>query len=193
MMEGIYFHWFSWIFCVIVLFFMPKSKYRTYLIYWIFISIMLANLYITIGTYTISLSFIVIFFGAFLSFSVLKGTFYHIIASFIIMIGYAGILLLEKNAPIWIFGPRYLVISVLSVLLIIVLSNDFYPRVMTALVGLCSGEALYSLIIINYHLPKTLGELAFMDSMLITIFLLLLVSQYQKIKQRFKIFIKNHS
>src|SRR5690625_3560107 len=114
MMDGVLFHWISWIFCVIILFFMEKGKRRTYFSYWVLSSIILVNQFITVDTYTVSLSFIIILLGSFLGLASLNTPLYHLIVSFIMMIGYAGVLLIEKNAPIWIFGPRYLTLAIRS-------------------------------------------------------------------------------
>ncbi|MBU5466577.1 hypothetical protein KQI49_07000 [Virgibacillus sp. MSJ-26] len=184
MMDGILFHWISWIFCVIILFFMKKGKRRTYFSYWVLISIILVNQFITIDMYTISLSFIIIFLGSFLGLASLKKPFYHLIVSFIMMIGYAGVLLIEKNAPIWIFGPRYLTLAIMSFILVTTLTKGFYSKTMVTLVGLSSGEVLYNLIVSNYFSPKTFGELEFMDTLLLTLFLLFLLNQYQRVKHR---------
>lgn len=191
MMDGVLFHWISWIFCVIILFFMEKGKRRTYFSYWVLISIILVNQFITVDTYTVSLSFIIILLGSFLGLASLNTPLYHLIVSFIMMIGYAGVLLIEKNAPIWIFGPRYLTLAIMSSILIATLTKDFYSKVMVTIVGLSSGEMLYSLIVSNYFSPKTFGELEFMDTLLLTLFLLFLLNQYQRIKRRLKTLI-NH-
>src|SRR5699024_10393786 len=163
---------------------MKKGKRRTYLSYCVLISIILVNQFITIDMYTISLSFIIILLGSFLGLASLKKPFYHLIVSFIMMIGYAGVLLIEKNAPIWIFGPRYLTLAIMSFILVTTLTKGFYSKTMVTLVGLSSGEVLYNLIVSNYFSPKTFGELEFMDTLLLTLFLLFLLNQYQRVKHR---------
>lgn len=190
-MDGIIFYWFSWIFGVIVLFFMTKNQRRTFFSYWIFASLILANQYITFGTFTMSLGYILIFFGAFLNLTSFTRPFYHLFISFIIMIGYSGVLLLEKSAPVWMVGPRYLIIPVLGAYIISLLSKEYYPRLMAAIVGLCSGDFLYNVIVGNYRLTRTLGELSFMDIMLMTTFLLFIEHLYQRMKQRVKFFLLN--
>lgn len=193
MLDGVFFYWFSWIFCVIIVFFMKKGMQRTYLLYWVLTSIMLVNQFINIDSYTLSVGFIVTFWGAFIGLASLGRTIYHLVISLVIMIGYAGLLLIEVNAPIWVFIPRYLLIAGTCTVLISILTKDFYSRVMTTLVGLSSGEILYNFITANYFFPSVIGDLAFMDIMMIIVFLLFLMYQYQQLKYQLTVYLKYQS
>jgi len=193
MLDGIFFYWLSWIFCVIILFFMKKGMLRTYLLYWILISIILANQFITIDAYTLSIGFIVTFCGSFLGLASLRRTIYHLVISLVMMIGYAGMLLIEVNAPIWVFVPRYLLIAGTCTILISILTKDFYSRIATTLVGLSSGEILYNFITANYFFPNIIGDLAFMDIVMITVFLLFLMHQYQQLKYQLTVYLNYQS
>jgi len=194
MTEGVLFYWFCWIFCVITLFFLEKNKARTFFSFWILISIICSNQYIKIDYYySVSLTFIILYIGSLVIFSKLSNKIYHFIASFTMMIGYVGLLLFEKNSPIWLIGPRMLLISVITSVLISFLSKNFYSRLAIGLVGMCSGEILYSIILVNYHMPKPIGEFVFLDTVLLTLFILFILKQFQHVKEWIKIVITKYT
>ena len=193
MTEGVLFYWFCWIFCVITLFFLKKNKARTFFSFWILISIICSSQYIKLDYYSVSLAFIIIYIGSFVIFSNLSNKIYHFIASFTMMIGYVGLLLFEKNSPIWLIGPRMLLISIMTSILISFLSKSFYSRLAIGLIGMCSGEILYSIILGNYHMPKPIGEFVFLDTLLLTLFMLFVLKQIQHVKEWIRIFITKYT
>src|SRR5699024_5511924 len=195
MTEGVLFYWFCWIFCVITLFFLGKNKGRNFFFFWIFISIFYLNPYINIVSfyYICSLTFIIFFLGMLVIFSKLINKIYLFIASFTMMIGYVCLLLFEKDSPIWLIGPRMLLISVITSILISFLSKNFYSRLVIGLVGMCSGEILYSIILVNYHMPKPIGEFVFLDTVLLTLFILFILKQFQHVKEWIKIVITKYT
>src|SRR5699024_2018594 len=103
-----------------MLFFLEKNQARSFFSFCILISIICSNQYIKIDYYyyIVSLTFIILSIGSLVIFTKLSNKIYHFIASFTMMIGYVGLLLFEKNSPIWLIGPRMLLISVITSILL---------------------------------------------------------------------------
>lgn len=193
MIPGVLFYWIGWMFCIIILFFIKKSKLRTFFAFWLLLVIFCSNQWVGIQSYNISIAFIMIYIGSFLLFSKFKSKFYYFFVSFTIMIGYTGLLLLENNSPIWLFAPRILLISVSMALLIMCLTKHFHARLITGVIGICSGELLYNLILADYHMSRPIGELAYFDLVLLTLFIILALRQVDLIKQWMKGIAKKYS
>ncbi|SHF57213.1 YphA family membrane protein [Ornithinibacillus halophilus] len=171
-MEGLYFYWFSWIFWVVVTFFMKKNNARTMLSYWILLCITLSNVYISIDVFHVSVTIIILLIGGFVIFTQLPNTIYHLFTSLTLMIGYTSFLIWESQAPIWLFMPREILLPLMLVALICILTYKFYYRLSIALIGICSGEFLYSFLLSSYYFSHTIGEKHFFDTLFIAVFLL---------------------
>ncbi|MFS0672686.1 hypothetical protein AB1K81_05730 [Ornithinibacillus sp. 179-J 7C1 HS] len=112
-------------------------------------------------------------------------------SAFTIMIGYASLLIWETNAPVWIFMPRLLIIPIICVLLTVILTKRFISRITISLIGLCSGEFLYSLLLTNYSITKTIGGLMFLDTLFVVLFIIVIITAVQLGKERVSLFLFN--
>ncbi|WP_157052486.1 YphA family membrane protein [Ornithinibacillus contaminans] len=180
MMDGIYFYWFSWVFWVIVTFLMPKGKRRTILALWLLVAIIFSNLYVTIGSLAFSVTYLIIFTGAFISLARHNRVGLHIFSGFTIMIGYTSILIWETHAPVWLFMPRLLLIPMICVALVSIISSTMISRLIISTLGLCGGELLYSVLLANFSIQQTIGEFVFLDTLLVMLFLLVLMELLRK-------------
>ncbi|WP_412975661.1 hypothetical protein [Ornithinibacillus sp. 179-J 7C1 HS] len=190
-MDGIFYYWFSWILWVILTFFMPKNKNRTIYSVWILITIIFSNVYITSDYLEISIAYLSIIIGGFILLSTLKRKGILLFSAFTIMIGYASLLIWETNAPVWIFMPRLLIIPIICVLLTVILTKRFISRITISLIGLCSGEFLYSLLLTNYSITKTIGGLMFLDTLFVVLFIIVIITAVQLGKERVSLFLFN--
>src|SRR5699024_12285863 len=93
---GYIFFWMSWIFWVIITFFMDKTRRRTYLAILLLIAIAGANTYISLKQQQISLSFLFITGGAFLMHGKRQRWKHHLFLSITITVGYTALLLWEQ-------------------------------------------------------------------------------------------------
>lgn len=188
LIDGVLFYWIAWFFCIIVLFFMKKNNWRHFLAFWLLLSIICANHYVDLNGYRLSLTFIIIYIGSFIVFTTLNHKAYHLFSAFTVMIGYVSFLLLENNSPIWLFAPRIILLSFMTTMIIILLTKHLYPRLMTGLVGICSGEMLYHLIVANYQMLEPVGEFVFFDTLLLILFFIFVIHLGAMVNRK----IKNH-
>jgi len=189
---GYIFFWMSWIFWVIITFFMDKTRRRTHLAILLLMAIAGANTYISIKQQQISLSFLFIIGGAFLMHGKSQKWKHYMFVSITIMIGYTAILLWEKISPIWMIIPEYLLIPFMCGMIIIVLIKDFYQRLMTGLLGICAGELLHKLILSSYHLQQPIGDLRFLDQLIILVIILYVNDLMQRISMSFVTFARSY-
>lgn len=184
MIDGLIFFWLGWFLWIIVTFLIRKSKQRTNLACWILLTLLCSNIYFTIESYHISLTFLILLGGAILLLARLPRFMYHIFISFTIMIGYAAMLLWEKNTPVWLFLPRFILIPLISVIMINMLARGVHNRLVTGLLGISAGELIYSIILSGYDLQEAIGEMGFLDNLMVTIVLIVFLDILQKGKYK---------
>ncbi|MEN2766165.1 YphA family membrane protein [Ornithinibacillus xuwenensis] len=189
-MEGVYFYWFCWLFWIVITFLMPKSKKRTVLAVWLLVIITVSNLYLSFNYIEISMSFLLIIVGSFISISLLSRIGFSIFSAFTIMIGFTSLLIWEAHAPVWIFMPRLLIIPIICVLLITFIAKGLQKRMTLVTLGLCGGEFLYSVMVSRFSIRQTIGEREFLDTLLIVLFILVCLEVIQKGREKFILVIR---
>ncbi|CDQ39791.1 YphA family membrane protein [Virgibacillus salexigens] len=180
MSSGLLFYWFSWMLWIIIVFMMKKNQMRSYLSFAILIIIISANVILSFQIYTVSLSYLGLVITAVLWMIQLQHLAYLLFASFTLSIGYAGILLWEKNAPVWIIMPRVILISFAIILLIVLCTKYTKERFAICLTGLTFGELMYSLTMSSYGFPEIIGDLQFFDILLFVIVIILILDILQR-------------
>ncbi|MDY0405690.1 hypothetical protein P5G51_010055 [Virgibacillus sp. 179-BFC.A HS] len=158
MQEGVYFFWFSWIFWVLLAFFMPASKINTCMRIWTLLAIAFANLYMNVAEFGISVTFLVLFAGGFMLLSQLPNKIYHLFAALVIMIAYDSILMWEHEVPIWLIVPRPLFFTVCMLALLLVMIDEFRNRLAVIITGVCAAELFYAVMMFSYQIPYTAGS-----------------------------------
>src|SRR5690625_321800 len=103
MSSGLLFYWISWILLIGILFFMKKNMNRKILAYWVIFVIICSNLYMTIGYYSISVAFLLIFIGSAIWLILLPRFMYQLLCSFTVAVLYAAIHFWLTIAPVWLF------------------------------------------------------------------------------------------
>lgn len=171
---------------------MKRTKQRTIFSYWLLLIIAFSNKYLAIAWLDISLTFIIIFIGGFLLFTQLPNKFFNLFVSFTVMIAYTSFLIWEKQAPVWIIMPRVIFIPFLFVILITFLVKGFYQRLVVALIGLCDGELLYSVMMANYLISEIVGESTFLDSFFSLIILLILLELISQLRLKITCYIRHN-
>src|SRR5699024_11557768 len=104
---------------IIIFFFMEKSKKRTMLTIWLLFIITFSSTYMNFHIAQVSLSMIIIIFGAFIYLSEAPFSFLSLFKAFTFMIFYCGLFLLQVVAPVWFFLSGFFIIPVLVVFLLI--------------------------------------------------------------------------
>jgi hypothetical protein len=171
-MEGLIFYWISWMVWIMATFFMDRNnKYRFLLSAWILFFIMLSpwtlkifNVETGIGGLFLLVS-LYIFAGRLKKLSKL----YFLFCAFILMMAYVTFHLFELFDPVWVIFPRNWMLSVLLVYLAVLLQKNRMLRLPLILLGSIQGEVLYALILNQFSFPYTIGSLAFLDIMAISV------------------------
>ncbi|MCS0672257.1 hypothetical protein [Cytobacillus firmus] len=171
-MEGLIFYWISWMVWIIATFFMDRNnKYRFLLSAWILFFIMLSpwtlkifNVETGIGGLFLLVS-LYIFAGRLKKLSKL----YFLFCAFILMMAYVTFHLFELFDPVWVIFSRNWMLSVLLVYLAVLLQKNRMLRLPLILLGSIQGEVLYALILKQFSFPYTIGSLAFLDIMAISV------------------------
>ncbi|MBP1949553.1 YphA family membrane protein [Virgibacillus litoralis] len=171
--SGLIFYWFCWVIWIVVTFFMKKDKRRAFLACWILLLILFSNLHFSINFYQISVSFLVFLGGTLLLHVKLPRLIFHSLISFIVSIGYIGMVICINITPLRLFFPQLITISLFLVILIMLLTNGLLNRLGTGLFGIACGEIVYSMIMADYSIPKTVGDMEFFDCVLIVTAILL--------------------
>ncbi|WP_042145699.1 hypothetical protein [Paucisalibacillus sp. EB02] len=183
-MVGIYFYWICWLLWVMVTFLLPRDKARTVLAIWILLTLIVSNLYISIDGYEFSISYLFIVLGGFVLLAKLSQKGLQIFSTITIMVGFTSLLIWEANAPVWIFMPRLIIIPMICVILTMMVNKHFINRITISIIGLCSGEFLYNLLLSNYSITHTIGDHNFLDMLCITLFLLISIELLRKVKDK---------
>ena len=171
-MEGLIFYWISWMVWIMATFFMDRNnKYRFLLSAWILFFIMLSpwtlkifNVETGIGGLFLLVS-LYIFTGRLKKLSKL----YFLFCAFILMMAYVTFHLFELFDPVWVIFSRNWMLSVLLVYLAVLLQKNRMLRLPLILLGGIQGEVLYALILNQFSFPYTIGSLAFLDIMAISV------------------------
>src|SRR5690606_30585591 len=71
--------------------------------------------------------------------------------------------------PVWVMFSRKWMLSVLLVYMAVLLQKNRMLRLPLILLGGIQGEVLYAIIIKSFSFPYTIGSLAFLDIMAISI------------------------
>lgn len=182
--SGYIFLWTSWLLWIIVTFFMSKTRRRAYLATWILLSIIGSNSFFIVEGFHISYAYFILIGGALLMHGKCPRWTYNLFISFTIMIGYTAILLWEYTSPIWMVIPRFILIPLLCSCMIFILIKGFYNQLMTGLLGLCAGELLYSLMLSSYFINRPIGDVHFLDHLLIVISSIFLIHIIQHMRAR---------
>lgn len=171
--HGLIFYWISWILWIIVTFLMKRGKMRIYFATWILLAIGISNIQITIDKYVVSLLVLILLVGSIILFKPFFNKVIYLYIPFTVMVGFTAILLLEQGIPIWFFLPTQLFIPLICTLIIMFLVRNIYRQLISGILGIVSGEVVYSLILSGYGFQKTIGDPVFFDHILITIFLII--------------------
>ncbi|WP_404452860.1 hypothetical protein LG329_01700 [Virgibacillus necropolis] len=171
MTSGLLFYWFSWLLWIYVTFVMKKGKGRTLFAFWILLIINGSSIYITILDYKFAISYLFLAIGSLVMLANSRRLIYHLFSSLTIMILYMAIMLWENYFPIWMMVSKIFISPLIIVFIIVLISKGFYSRVSIALLGISSGETMYSFILSSYAIREPIGGYVFFDSVMIIVFL----------------------
>lgn len=192
MNDGALFFWLCWILWIIVTFFMARGKCRTRFGIWILLTIIFSDFYVTVGNIFISLSFLIVLSGSMLLLIPNKNLIYHLFSSFTITVGYAAMLLWEKNAPVWIIFPRPIILSIITVILVMILTKIFNFRLGIGLLGMSAGEMIYSLTLSSYGFYEPIGQIYFFENAIMTVVIITILAILRRWKHKVISLIENY-
>lgn len=187
MNEQFMFYWFHWLFIIIAYFFMAKTRMRLFILIWIFCIIVCSPFHLTIMSgIQVSVSYIILFIGAFLLFAQFSFSVLEWLYIFTLMIGYVSLLIWEVITPVWFF-----ISSILLIPFIISILTGFYihslkKQIALVTVSMAVGHAVFGFILVSYHLQTELIELTFfiLLSMTITFLLTISIIRYLFVKMK---------
>jgi len=157
---------------------MEKSKKRTMLTIWLLFIITFSSTYMNIHIAQVSLSMIIIIFGAFIYLSEAPFSFLPLFKAFTIMIFYCGLLLWQVVAPVWFFLSGYFMIPVLVVFLLILLSRRLQNVYAYTLLGISFGQLLFDVLLHKYLFQEKIGTTAFFIQITLVILLVIAIRSY---------------
>lgn len=172
-MEFAYFYWFSWISWIVVTFFWKKTKVQRLVSWLILVVIIFANVYITVFSYKINVSYLLLLVVSIFIMTKVKRKFFHcLIASLSIVALSTGIRLFYLYDPIIIlFHPAWM-LSMIIFFCMILLLKDRQTRIPLFLVSTCLSELVYSLFLANIYGAQTMGSSFFLTTTMITVLFL---------------------
>lgn len=173
MTNGLLFFWFSWLLWIYVTFVMKKNQIRTLLGFWILLTIGGSSTYVTILGYNLTLSYLILTFGAIIILAQCRRLFYHLFSSLTIMVLYMGVMLWENYFPIWMILSKTFVSPFIIVFITVLITKGFYNRLSITLLGISSGELMYSFILSSYSIREPIGGYTFFDCVMVILFLLI--------------------
>ncbi|GER66035.1 hypothetical protein BpJC7_06340 [Weizmannia acidilactici] len=89
--------------------------------------------------------------------------FYRLAGVWIVMTGYAGLLLFEMYDPVWILADRTFCYSILLFILVHLIFDSPLTGIATAVIGTAQGEIIYSLILMKWGFSQTAGAPPYLD------------------------------
>src|SRR5699024_8970814 len=152
---------------------MEKSKKRTMLTIWLLFIITFSSTYMNIHIAQVSLSMIIIIFGAFIYLSEAPFSFLSLFKAFTIMIFYCGVLLWLVVVPVLFFLSGYFMIPVLVVFLLILLSIRLQNVYAYTLLGISFGQLLFDVLLHKYLFQEKIGTTAFFIQITLVILLVI--------------------
>lgn len=171
-MEGLIFFWISWMVWIMATFFMDRNnKYRFLLSAWILFFIMLSPWTLKIFNVETSIGGLFLLISLYIFAGRLKklSKFYFLFCAFILMMAYVTFHLFELFDPVWVIFSRNWMLSFLLVYMAVLLQKNRMLRLPLILLGGIQGEVLYALILKQFSFPYTIGSLAFLDIMAISV------------------------
>ncbi|MBX9972843.1 hypothetical protein [Cytobacillus firmus] len=171
-MEGLIFYWISWMVWIMATFFMDRNnKYRFLLSAWILFFIILSPWTLKILNVETSIGGLFLLISLYIFAGRLKklSKFYFLFCAFILMMAYVTFHLFELFDPVWVIFSRNWMLSVLLVYMAVLLQKNRMLRLPLVLLGGIQGEVLYALILKKFSFPYTIGSLAFLDIMAISV------------------------
>lgn len=160
-MEGVIFLFSTWGMWIVSTFIVErKVPYRVHLAALALLLIILFDLNVQIFSMTISAPACLLLLIGYVYTSMLSAgkKFYMIFSVLIIMMGYAGFLMLEMYDPIWlIVDRRIILLFFIFVVAYFLFPHSFLSRLVFVLLGMVQGEILFSFILASWHIPYLVG------------------------------------
>ncbi|MGD6815741.1 YphA family membrane protein [Metabacillus sp. 113a] len=166
-MEGIYFYWIAWCLWIGVTFIMQKSNRRTFLSYFLLLLIIWAGFAVKLPIGELSPAYLMLLLAGFgMAAHYRMNGLKLMLCSMGLGAGYAGLKLMQLYDPVWF------TISPAGILLIVcfcaagVLGKLVFEKLPVFLIGCCTGELLYEIIIYPISGSVQIGQPAFLDFIL---------------------------
>lgn len=146
--------------------------------------IIFANVHIPLENYQFSITFFLILWVAIYLYVNLEKRIYHLMISFMMMIGYVGLLLWNFYTPLWLFIHELILVPLFCNVIILLFVRGIWAKIAVLLFGMVAGELFSHLIFTSYGLLQTIGSLQFFDQLFISLITLLILHSLQWSIQR---------
>ena len=176
-MEGLFFYWITWMFWILVVFFMNRSSRERFVLALSLLLLIVSSIKtITIfGMHFLASSFVIYFTILFLLGKCERKQVLSVfLSAFIVMLAFASFHIYELFDPVWLIFPRIWMMSGLLVVLSIFLQPKKSFRFFILVIGSIQGDFLYALIIRKFSFPYTIGSLSFLDIVSLSAVLLII-------------------
>lgn len=183
-MEGLYFFWLAWMGWIWATFFLEKQNpFRIKIAGWLMVIIVSASFKLNIGYYEVNFSAFIITMLLFIETRGKKtGAFlYLFLSSFILMLAYTSFMLFELFDPVWVFIDRKILIAAGSLYLTLLLHKTNHGRILSLIAGFLQGEIVFATILGKMEFPYLISSFAFLDSLLLSLAVLLAWSGLESI------------
>nr|WP_221260963.1 hypothetical protein [Anoxybacillus tengchongensis] len=163
--EGGYFYWISWFLWIVYTFFAPKNRVRLSICLYVLLLITLSIHEVTIFSFHISLTYILMLIGSYFFVMKQKGaTFvYFAFASASLTMLYAAFHFLLLFDPVWVFIEARWLLAFALLFALFAFYRSFYDRLLVLTVGCCQGDFLYAFVLKQFSFPHLIGSLSFLD------------------------------
>ncbi|WP_077621720.1 YphA family membrane protein [Sediminibacillus massiliensis] len=190
-MEGLFFYWISWMVWVFFTFLYRKDRFRIFMSAWILLLIICSEINATFVGYQVNMAVIVSFCGGMILHARSSRWLYHNFCTLCLVFSYTGILFWEMISPIWVFMPRLLMVPFLGVALLFFVCKTFRDRCAVWTLGVTTGEILHTIILNSYGFSVGIGQLSFLDLMMVGISFNLLATLMVLVKRRVEIILQS--
>ncbi|MCF2132297.1 hypothetical protein L1I79_38685 [Strepomyces sp. STD 3.1] len=162
-MDVLYFYWFSWIWWVLLTFFMGKTKERTYLSALILLLLIFSTTFISFEIWEVNVAYLVLFTSSFIPYKNQTNYMISWIYTLIIALFYGGFHLFALYDPVWIIGDYLWLLSACMFLITCVVVTPHRARQWHFINGACVGEALLSIMLGKIGIKPEVGNEAFLS------------------------------
>lgn len=188
-MEGMYFYWISWCCWLIFTFLAPKNKLRFIICSLILLAIISSATYFQLYTFEIHATFLLLMIttSVYIAKQPWQKIMYLLFTSLVLTFTYVSFYLFAIYDPVWVIFSEKVMSAALIVYITLLLHKSYLDRIVAAALGMLQGQLLYAIILKRYQMDIPIGDLVYLDTLAISLFVLFcwnLLEHYSKIFEK---------